>query len=113
MRRSVRPVLRRNASMSLSLGVDGDRPGVSGLAILDRGGAILLRTHEPAHQPQIAVGEPQRRIDPTFGHRVELLPADRVAKLSQSEYRLHAVLPPAVVGDPLLHRAFALAIFRQ
>src|SRR5438105_4495233 len=99
MRRSVRGALRRKANMAVSLSVDGDRRSFNRRRVLHAGRAILLRAHEPAHESQVPLSEAQRGIDPALGYRVELLTADRIADLPQSEYRLHAVLPPAVVGD--------------
>src|SRR5438094_10265540 len=105
MRRSVRPVLRRKANMVASLGVDGDGRRFGGLASVPADGTVLLRAHEPAHEPLVAPGEAQRRIDPALGHRIELPAANLIAKLAQTEHRLPAVVPPVAGGDPLLPRS--------
>src|SRR2546425_13344810 len=98
--------------MAPPLGVDRNR-WLDRLALLGSGGAFLLRAREPAHHPQVALGQTQRRFDPGLDDRVELLARDRITDLPQAENGPRAVVLALVRCDPLLHRAFALAVLGE
>src|SRR5512146_375736 len=75
--------------------------------------AAHLRAHDPSHHLEVAVGQPERCVDPYVRDGVELFPRHRVHAASCAERRLDPVPTFGVLRDPVVYRRDTLAIFHQ